>query len=264
MSSAVQVRLGWCVAIVVLGTFLAAALPAWAQAGMKPKPAGVPAAEPAASQSDPAKPQTRPAVAGKPTPGPEDTPPADPQAEEEPKKEPAAEKPQEEPAKDPKPAETPPTQPATPTVDRSTPRATMQSFLVAIEDATGEKPERINDAVKCLDLSRMEEEGAERTEAAQKLAGRLGRLIDQKGVLLQDIPEQPDMDVYTFLAKDVTVGGQERRFVHRTSSPAGHRLLVVHAPHAGRHSRIGTGAGGAHRSGGGARRGARAGRQRTW
>ncbi len=72
-------------------------------------------------------------------------------------------------------------------LDLSSPRATMRTFLMAIEAASGDAPERIDDAVQCLDLSELEGEDA--AESARKLARRLRRIIDAKGVKLEDIPE---------------------------------------------------------------------------
>jgi len=45
-------------------------------------------------------------------------------------------------------------------LDRSSPRATMRTFLVAVQDASGEHLERIDDAVACLDITDLEGEGA--------------------------------------------------------------------------------------------------------
>lgn len=82
-------------------------------------------------------------------------------------------------------------------LDRSSPRATMQTFLVAVQDASGEHPERIDDAVRCLDISGLEGNGA--SERARILARRLHGIIDSKGVKLDDIPELPkDPDTYVF------------------------------------------------------------------
>ncbi len=81
-------------------------------------------------------------------------------------------------------------------VDLSSPRATIRTFLLAAQEANGDKPERIDDAVKCLDVSRLPEEG--RSEAARALARRLDTLIDRIGVKLDDIPDETFEDVYTF------------------------------------------------------------------
>lgn len=81
-------------------------------------------------------------------------------------------------------------------VDLSSPRATMRTFLLAVQEADGDKPERIDDAVKCLDTSGLEEEG--RDDAARALARRLRTLIDRIGVKLDDIPAETDQSEYVF------------------------------------------------------------------
>ncbi len=84
------------------------------------------------------------------------------------------------------------------TLDLSNPRAAMQAFLVAVEDAKGDRPDRIDDAVRCLDTSQLE--GEDVATKAQSLALRLHALIDRIGVKLQDIPEKvdPGQDTYLF------------------------------------------------------------------
>ncbi len=87
-------------------------------------------------------------------------------------------------------------------IDLSGPQATMRSFLVAIQDADGDRPERIDDAVACLDISQIE--GDDGMERARSLARRLRTEIDRIGVKLDDIPVDMDGDAYTFheLGKD--------------------------------------------------------------
>ena len=90
-------------------------------------------------------------------------------------------------------------------LDRSSPRATMRTFLVAVQDASGEHPERIDDAAACLDIADLEEEGA--SERARLLARRLHAIIDSKGVKLDDIPDPPkDPDTYVFFQAEGAVG----------------------------------------------------------
>jgi len=87
------------------------------------------------------------------------------------------------------------------TLDLNNPRATMQAFLLAMQDAAGEHPERINDAIQCMDLSELEGNDAARSERAQRLASRLYAVVDKVGVRLDDIPEQPEtvsLIVHTF------------------------------------------------------------------
>ena len=78
------------------------------------------------------------------------------------------------------------------TLDLSNPRAAMRTFLVAIQDAAGDHPERIEDAVRCLDTSQLEGEGKDRTKLARSLALRLYDIIDKRGVRLDDVPEKED------------------------------------------------------------------------
>jgi len=87
--------------------------------------------------------------------------------------------------------------PTAPTpIDLGSPRATMQTFLRAVEDAMGDKPTRIADAVRCLDISELPEE--DREQRAQTLARRLFTIIDKKGVILDDLPESYDEAEYVF------------------------------------------------------------------
>ena len=83
------------------------------------------------------------------------------------------------------------------TLDLSNPRSAMKAFLVAIEDAKGDRPDRIDDAVRCLDTSELE--GEDIVTKAQSLALRLHALIDRIGVKLQDIPDQADPGQRTYL-----------------------------------------------------------------
>ena len=82
------------------------------------------------------------------------------------------------------------------TLDLSNPRATIQTFLVAVQEAIADHPERIDDAVQCLDTSQLEADG--HAEHARKLARRLYEVIDKKGVTLDDIPEQTEDAKYVF------------------------------------------------------------------
>ncbi len=98
------------------------------------------------------------------------------------------------------------------TLDLSNPRATMQTFLLAMQDAAGERPERINDAIQCLNLSELEGDGADKSERAQRLATRLYTIVDKAGVRLDDIPEKPETlthTVYSFEAGDKGIAGAQ-------------------------------------------------------
>ncbi|MHC4696087.1 MAG: mechanosensitive ion channel family protein [Planctomycetota bacterium] len=100
----------------------------------------------------------------------------------------------------PKPAAQQPTR----TPDLTNPRATMREFLVAGQDALGDHPERIEDAVACLDTSELA--GEEAAEHARQLARRLHRIIDKRGVKLDDIPEQTDQDEFVFYQIELPEG----------------------------------------------------------
>ena len=91
-----------------------------------------------------------------------------------------------------------------PTADLSSPRATMRTFLVAVQAATGDHPERIDEAVACLDVSGLEGEDA--AERARGLARRLQAVIDALGVKLEDIPDAPETSDYVFHQADSTEG----------------------------------------------------------
>jgi MscS family membrane protein len=75
-------------------------------------------------------------------------------------------------------------------IDLSNPYATMRSFLLAIQDANNQHPTRIDDAVKCLNLSNFDWTEEERKTQAPLLAQRLAKLIEKIGVNIEDIPEK--------------------------------------------------------------------------
>jgi MscS family membrane protein len=84
-------------------------------------------------------------------------------------------------------------------LDLSNPRAAMRSFLVAMQDAEADHPERIDDAVRCLDTTGLE--GDDRQERARALARRLYKIVDRikaQGVNLEDIPEATDIPEHVF------------------------------------------------------------------
>ena len=82
------------------------------------------------------------------------------------------------------------------TLNLSNPRAAMRTFLVAAQAAIADHPERIDDAVACLDTSDLD--GEDVVQRARLLARRLHGLIERKGVRLEDIPEQTSETVYVF------------------------------------------------------------------
>ncbi len=95
------------------------------------------------------------------------------------------------------------------TLDLSNPRAAMQTFLVAIQDADGDRPDRIDDAVRCMDLSGLEGDGEAVQERARSLARRLHMVIVGHGVKLEDIPDKPEDSEFKFLAAEPVERGGE-------------------------------------------------------
>lgn len=89
----------------------------------------------------------------------------------------------------------PASQPAKPT-PLTTPRVTMQQFLLAVDESK-EKPQRLKDAVACLDLSGLPE--ADRAEQGPKLAIQLERILDSQGAIALDtIPNEQEAPPYPF------------------------------------------------------------------
>jgi len=86
--------------------------------------------------------------------------------------------------------------PAAATLNRENPRATMRTFLVAVQDAAGDKPERIDGAVACMDISQLPADG--RMDQARQLARRLHAAIDRIGLKLDDIPAESGRANYVF------------------------------------------------------------------
>ena len=81
-------------------------------------------------------------------------------------------------------------------VDLTSPRATMRTFLLAVEEARREDPNRINDAVKALDLTNIPAD--QRKERGPSAARRLYDIVDQIGVRLEDVPEETSQGEYVF------------------------------------------------------------------
>jgi len=84
--------------------------------------------------------------------------------------------------------------------DRSSPRAVVRSFLVAVQEAAAAKPARIDDAVACLDISKLE--GDDPQAVARQLARRLYAVMDKIGLKLDEIPGETTDFSYTFYALD--------------------------------------------------------------
>lgn len=70
--------------------------------------------------------------------------------------------------------------------DRSSPRAVVKSFLLAVQDSASGKPERIQDAIACLDYSKLDAE--DKAAAARNLAPRLTSVLDKLGVKIDSLP----------------------------------------------------------------------------
>lgn len=77
----------------------------------------------------------------------------------------------------------------------ASPRATMRTFLLALNEAK-DKPARINDAIACLDLSKISD--ADRVTLAPKLAEQLGAVIQAIGVQTDVIPDTTEGKPYVF------------------------------------------------------------------
>lgn len=75
-----------------------------------------------------------------------------------------------------------------PQVDLSTPRSTVRSFVFAMQRAAKDRPDLINDAVRCLDVEWLDEE--EDGEArARQLAARLFEVLGQLGIVVEQVPD---------------------------------------------------------------------------
>ncbi|MGB0715096.1 MAG: mechanosensitive ion channel family protein [Phycisphaerae bacterium] len=92
-------------------------------------------------------------------------------------------------------------------VDLATPRATMRTFLLAVEESRREDPNRINDAVKTLDLTGIPAD--QRKERGPSIARRLYDVIDRIGVRLEDLPIDTGRDDYVFYRGEVPTTGAQ-------------------------------------------------------
>ena len=90
------------------------------------------------------------------------------------------------------------TQPAQPDPLRS-PRSALREFLLAVSESE-QKPERINDAVACLDLSGLEP--ADAAERGPILAKQLEAIIEHFGVTLDTVPDAETGEAYIYRDKD--------------------------------------------------------------
>lgn len=75
-----------------------------------------------------------------------------------------------------------------PQVDLSTPRSTLRSFVFAMQRAAKDRPDLINDAVRCLEVDWLaeEEDGEAR---ARQIAARLFDVLGQLGVVVEKVPD---------------------------------------------------------------------------
>lgn len=94
-------------------------------------------------------------------------------------------------------------------LDLSNPRATMRAFLLAAQDANTDSPERIDDAVACMDTSELDGEDVAARQIS--LARRLHALIDHAGVKLEDIPSGNEQSEYEFFSLPPASDGATKR-----------------------------------------------------
>ncbi len=90
-------------------------------------------------------------------------------------------------------------------------RSTMQHFLVAVAEAD-KTPERIEDAIACLDLSDIPQD--QRDERGALIAHQLAEIIERIGVVLEAIPDDP-------AAGPFVVHEQEDRRIELARGPDG-------------------------------------------
>ena len=85
--------------------------------------------------------------------------------------------------------------------ERASPRATMQTFLVAMVDYAEEgEPSQLDDAVDCLDLSEIASNVRE--EVGKRLAHTLKDVIDHtRFVIYEEIPDSNEGVIYYFLLR---------------------------------------------------------------
>src|SRR5262249_40174506 len=76
------------------------------------------------------------------------------------------------------------------------PYSTMKVFLIRADEAE-EKPERIVDAIECMDVSKQDPETA--YDVAPKLAAHLAEIINHVGVTLDNIPDDWHAPPYVYL-----------------------------------------------------------------
>ncbi len=108
----------------------------------------------------------------------------------------------------------PATQPAKKPHPRATPRSMVREFLRAVSESD-EKPERISDAIKCLDLTQLEREDPEQAkQQAPLLAKQLAQVIDEllntHGHSLEDIPEPTEETIIRFPKEGPNSGELQR------------------------------------------------------
>lgn len=84
---------------------------------------------------------------------------------------------------------------------RASARATMETFLKSMAAARGEYPDRIRDAIACLDLSDVSE--LVREQEGRFLCEQLLEVIDRtRFVKLEEISDDPDGPAYVFLERE--------------------------------------------------------------
>ncbi len=99
-----------------------------------------------------------------------------------------------------------PPQAAAESLDRSSPRATMATFLSAVDEAERGQVERYADALACMDLTGLEELPEDgRALQGRKLASILKEFIVAHAVELELIPDDPQGQPYIFHETDPIV-----------------------------------------------------------
>jgi len=102
-------------------------------------------------------------------------------------------------------------EPASP--DLSSPRATVTTFLAAMNDVEAEQPDRMAAALACLNLEGVPT--AERDAAGPACARYLFEILDNQTIVLEELPEEtPNREITIFL----TLLGEDKKLTLRLSN----------------------------------------------
>lgn len=97
------------------------------------------------------------------------------------------------------PASEPTTRPVAPTDPQYSPRSTIREFLLAVTEAR-EKPERIRDAIACLDFGGLDPSEPEKAaQRAESLASLIDEVFRRTGRTSDDVPDESTAPVYTLI-----------------------------------------------------------------